>query len=70
MKLIDAKIDHVAKTLKYTNGNKARAARILDISESWLHTLCKKYKIILTVTKDSYKPRVIAVKYSIPMEVN
>ena len=69
MKLIEAKIDYVSKTLKHTNGNKARAARILGISESGLHKLCKTYKIILLVTKDSFQPRVISVKYSLPMEV-
>ena len=69
MKLIEAKIDYVSKTLKHTNGNKARAARILGISESGLHKLCKTYKITLRVTKDSFQPRVISVKYSLPMEV-
>jgi DNA-binding NtrC family response regulator len=69
MRLIDAKIKHLSKTLKHTNGNKAKAARILGISESGLHKLCKTYKIILVVTKDSFQPRVISVKYSLPLEV-
>ena len=69
MRLIDAKIKHLSKTLKHTNGNKAKAARILGISESGLHKLCKTYKIILLVTKDSFQPRVISVKYSLPLEV-
>jgi DNA-binding NtrC family response regulator len=70
MKLIDAKVEYLAKTLKHTNGNKAEAARILGLSESWIHKWCKKYKVVLVTTKDSYKPRVVAVKYSLPMEIN
>jgi DNA-binding NtrC family response regulator len=70
MRLIDAKVEHLAKTLKHTNGNKAKAARILGLSESAFHKWCKKYKVILVTTKDSLKPRVVAVKYSIPMEIN
>lgn len=70
MRLIDAKVEHLAKTLKHTNGNKAEAARILGLSESWIHNWCKKYKVVLVTTKDSFKPRVVAVKYSLPMEIN
>ena len=70
MRLRDAKIEHVARTLKHTGGNKAEAARILGISECWLYDLCKTYQVTIVKTKDSFKPRVVAVKYSIPMEVN
>jgi len=69
MRLIDARINHIARTLKHTNGNKAKAARILGISGSGLHKLCKTYKITLLVTKDFFQPRVISVKYSLPLEI-
>jgi len=69
MRLIDAKIEHVARTLKQTNGNKAKAAKVLGISESNLHGLCRTYKIMLILTKDIYQPRVVSVKYSLPLEV-
>ena len=63
------KAEHIARTLKHTNGNKVKTAKILGISTAGLHKLCKTYNIVLVTTKDSYKPRLISVKYSIPMEV-